>query len=220
MNVLTIPRTAVALEYKALRYPAQLLETRVVAALLPEESSVRLAFERLLGTLDSTAGSLLADQGLKDRGRVLTRRADVVEKAASLEAKAQQRTEQADAQLRAETEQAQAKKAQAEQVRKRKAEQLEAGKRAAKAAVEQTAQARKKADKEAIGSAVGVTLAAERDRADEQKARIDGQAQARTAAPKAELKTAVQNTQAAQQHKADADRLAELADAEAAARQH
>lgn len=219
MNVLTIPRTAVALEYKALRYPAQLLETKVVAALLPEESSVRLAFERLLGTLDSTAGSLLADQGLKDRGRVLTRRADVVEKAASLEAKAQQRKEQADAQLRAETEQAQAKKAQAEQERKRKAEQLEAGKRAAKAAVEQTAQARKKAEKEAIGSAVDATLAAERDRADEQKARIDGQAQARTAAPKAELKTAVENTQAAQQHKADADRLAELADAEAAARQ-
>ena len=57
MNVLTVPRAVVKLEYKALRYPSHLLDTKVIAALLPIESGVRLAYERLLGGLDSAAGS-------------------------------------------------------------------------------------------------------------------------------------------------------------------
>lgn len=219
MNVLTIPRTAAALEYKALRYPSQLLETKVVAVLLSEQSSVRLAFERVLGTLDSTAGSLFADQGLKDRGRLLTRRADIVETAASLEAKAQQRREQADAKLRSETEKAAAKKAQAQQEFERTSQQARAEKSAAKQAAEQKAQARQKADQQAAAAKAENALKAERQRAEEQKLRIEVKEKAATAAPKAQLDKAVEDTEAAQKQRSDAERLAKLAEAEKVDRQ-
>ncbi len=219
MNVLTIPRTAAALEYKVLRYPSQLIETKVVAVLLSEESSVRLAFERVLGSLDSTAGSLFADQGLKDRGRLLTRRAEIVETAAALEAKAQQRKVQADAQLRTETEKAAAKKAQAQQELERKAQQVRAEKSAAKAAAEQKAHARQRADQQATAAKAESVLKAERQRAEEQQARIETKEKAATAAAKAQLGKAVQDTEAAQKQRSDAERLAKLAEAEKASRQ-
>lgn len=219
MNVLTLPRTAAAFEYKVLRYPSQLLETKVVAVLLSEQSSVRLTFERVLGSLDSTAGSLFADQGLKDRGRLLTRRAEIVETAAALEAKAQQRKEQADAQLRAETEKAAAKKSQAQQELARRQQQVQAEKSAAKQAAEQKAQARQKADQQAAASKAAAALKAERARAEQQQAKIEAQEKAATAAPKAQLDKAVEDTEAAQQQRRDAERLAQLADAEQASRQ-
>ncbi|MBW3639143.1 MAG: hypothetical protein KY451_04735 [Actinobacteria bacterium] len=219
MNVLTISRTAAALEYKALRYPSQLFETKVVAVLLSEQSSVRLTFERVLGSLDSTAGSLFADQGLKDRGRLLTRRVESVETAASLEAKAQQRKEQADKQLRSETEKAAAKKAQAQQELERKAQQARAEKAAAKQAAEHKAQARQKADLQAAAAKAEAALKAERQRAEEQKARIEAKEKAVTAAPKAQLDKAVEDTEAALEQRSDAERLAKLAEAEKANRQ-
>lgn len=219
MNVLTIPRTAAALEYKALRYPSQLLETKVVAVLLSEQSSVRLAFERVLGSLDATAGALFADQGLKDRGRLLTRRADIVETAASLENKAQQRKEQADEQLSVATEKAAAKKAQAQQELERKTQQVRAEKAAAKAAAEHKAQARQKADQQAVAAKAETALKAERQRAEEQKARIEASEKAATAAPKAQLDKAVEDTEAAQKQRSDAERLAKLAEVEKASRQ-
>lgn len=218
MNVLTLPRNAAALEYKVLRYPSQLIETRVVATLLSEDSTVRLAFERLLGTLDSTAGSLFADQGLKDRGRMLTRRAEILEKAVSLETKAAERKQQADADLRATTEQAETDREQARQERERKLQQVSAEKQAAKAAVDRAAQDRKAAEKKAIAAEAAAAVAAERKKAETQTARIEQRTEAATASSKAELSKAVDDTRAAQQKKADANRLASLAEAERASR--
>jgi hypothetical protein len=73
MSALT---TVATLQYKAWRYPAQLVETRLVSTYLPRTSSARLAFERVLGTLDSTAGSLLGDETLQQRGDVLLQRVE------------------------------------------------------------------------------------------------------------------------------------------------
>lgn len=218
MNVLTVPRTAAALEYKVLRYPSHLLETRVVATSLPEDSAIRLAFERVLGALDSTAGALFDDDGLRDRGRLLTRRTEVLKKALTLEEKAEQRKAAADAKLREQTERAEAKKAEVRRQQAEKAAQVQAEKRAAKEAVVERAQARQKADQEAITSKVEATLAAERDKLDQQEARIEARAKAATAAPKAQLDKAVADSEAARQERADADRLAELAAAEREAR--
>lgn len=219
MNVLTVPRTVAAYEYKALRFPAQLLETRLIAAKFPEESTVRLAFERLLGTLDSTAGALFADEALKTRGRALSRRAEIVEKAVELEAKAQQRKQEADATLHAEREQAAADKRRVQQEHDRKAKQIKAEREAAQAAVSQKAKAREKAEDTAIAAKTEATVAAERDRLDAQAASIEARVDVPTAAPKAQLDKAVKDTAAAQKTKGDADRLAQLADAEKQARQ-
>ncbi len=218
MNVLTIPRAAAALEYKALRYPAQLFENHVVASLFAQESSVRLAFERLLGTLDSTAGALFADQALADRGRALTRRAEVVEKAATLEVKAQQGKERAEAERRTDTEKIRNERLQAARASGETAQQLRAQEQAEKAAVAQEAHAREEAAEQAIADKASSKVTAERDRLDQQQARIDAQADTRTAGAKAQLSTAVEDTQAAQQQKADADRLASRAAAEKASR--
>src|ERR1700712_5372954 len=95
-----LPRTLLGLEYKAVRYPTQLLETKVLATRFEEDNPFRLAVERVLGTLDGAAGSFLKDDELVTRGRVLTRRVEVLEKAVELEAKAAARKEAADAQLK------------------------------------------------------------------------------------------------------------------------
>ena len=56
MNVLTLPRSVAAIEYKALRLPATLLQSQVVGRFLDEESKLRLRFEKALGGLDEKAG--------------------------------------------------------------------------------------------------------------------------------------------------------------------
>ncbi len=214
MNVLILPRTIVALEYKALRYPAQLLETKVVAVRLPEDSSFRLAFERALGTLDSAAGRLLGDEGLQDRGRVLTRRVDILEKASALEERAAERKQAADAQLRSDTDQAAKDKAQAELEHQRKAAALQEQVAAQTAAVERKAKARQQAEERAIASAAQAALAADRARVEQQESQIDQRVAARTAAPKAQLKQAAADAKAAAARKADADQLGLLVAAE------
>ena len=218
MNILTVPRLVAKLEFKALRYPAQLLETKVVAAYLPQESGVRLAYERLLGALDSRAGALLADEPLSDRGRALSRRGDVLEKAAALEAKAQERAQQAAAELREQTAAAEAEKARIQSDHERKAQQLAVERAAAQKAVHDKAAAREKADKLAIDATVQATLAAERDRLDAKEAAVEARVAAATAAPKAQLSKASKDARTAQERRSDADRLASLAAQEKAAR--
>ena len=106
MDLLTVPRTLAGVEYKLLRYPSQVFATKVVAARLPAESGLRLAYERLLGNLDLRIGALLADQGLTDRGRVLTRRAEGEEQSVTLATKAVQRRNRANTELRKQMSQA------------------------------------------------------------------------------------------------------------------
>lgn len=214
MNVMTIPRTIVGLEYKAVRYPAQLLETKVVAARLGEDNPVRLGYERFLGTLDSTAGRLLADESLSDRGRVLTRRVEILGRAIELEAKAAARKAEADADLRAKNEKAAQDKAAIQAEHERTAERLKAERDAEATAIERKAQARKRADDKAIVDSTQAIIAAERDRLDEQKAQIEARVKVQTAAPKAQLKDASKNAQAAAARRADAERLESLREAE------
>lgn len=214
MNVMTIPRTIVGLEYKAVRYPAQLLEIKVVAARLAEDHPVRLGYERFLGTLDSTAGKVLADKALADRGRVLTRRVDVLGKAVQLEAKAAERKAEADAQLRAKKQEAAQEKAAITAEHEQTAQRLRAEREAEAKAIENKAQARKRAADKAIVDSTQAVIAAERDRLDAQKAQIEARVQTQTAAPKAQLKEAGKNARVAAERRTDAERLESLRQAE------
>lgn len=214
MNVMTLPRTVIGLEYKAVRYPAQLLETKVFAARLAEDNPLRLGFERFLGTLDSTAGKLLADEALSDRGRVLTRRVDVLGKAVALETKAAERKAEADAELRAQNERAAQEKARIQSEHEQQAARLKAEREAEAKALEQRAAARKRADTKAIVDSSQAIIAAERDRLDAEEAKISARVETQTAAPKAQLKAAAKGAQAAAERRADADRLKALRESE------
>jgi hypothetical protein len=218
MDALTVPRTLAGLQYKALRYPSQLIEQQLVAARLPETSGVRLAFERALGTVDSLAGRLLRDDVLAHRGRALRRHAEVVEKAVSLEQKAAQRKAEADAALRKQTQQAEEQKARVQAEHEQEAARLKAERDAEQAAIERKAAARKRADASAITSKTEALLAAERDQLDAQESKIEARVETAAAAPKAKLRKAADKVQGAADKKVEADALAMLAQREKASR--
>lgn len=210
MNALTLPRTLVGLEYRAVRYPAQLLETKVVALRLPDDHPFRLGYERILGNLDLTAGKLLADPALTNRGRALTRRVDVLTTAIALEEKANERRSAADAELRAEQQRAQQEKDQIQAEHEREAARLKAEREAEAVALERKAAARQRADDKAIVDSTQAIIAAERDRLDAEKARIEARVAIQTAAPKAQLSAANKSVQAAAKLRADADQLEDV----------
>lgn len=214
MNTLTVPRKVVALEYKALRYPSQLLATR-----LPDDNGLRLVLDKVLGSLDTTAGQLLADESLQARGRVLTRRVEVLEKAEELEATAAARKAEADTELHAKQAKIQAEKDRVQAEHEQTAARHKAEKEAAETALVKKAQARHRADDQAILGTTQSLLTAERDRLDAQQAAVEARKKVRTAVPKAQLQQAADDKQAAAQARADAERLAALADAERVSRQ-
>ena len=218
MNLLTVPRKVVGLEYKALRYPAQVLEVKIIAAKLPEESAFRLGFERLLGGLDSAAGALLADPALVERGRLLTRRTEIVAKAATLESKAAQRREQADTELKNRIAQAGKDKKQAQAERDDQERRIAAAKTAEKQAVDRAARERRQAEQDEAKAKADADVAAERDRLAAKRSQIDEVASARTKGAKQQLTDAARDKQSAHQRKSEADTLAALAQAEKASR--
>ena len=68
MNVLTLPRSVAAIEYKALRLPATLLQTQVVVRFLEQDSKLRLGLEKALGALDEKAGTRLWEYRIEADG--------------------------------------------------------------------------------------------------------------------------------------------------------
>src|SRR5687768_13742500 len=105
MSPLTLPRKAAALEYKLLRLPATLVESTLITR-LDDESPLRLAYEKALGSVDEKAGKLLDDESLTKRGSALRRRSEVLAKAVALEEKAEARKAEAQQTLQAEKQQA------------------------------------------------------------------------------------------------------------------
>ena len=218
MDLLTVPRTVAGFEYKVLRYPSQLVGTRIVAVRLPAESGFRMAYERLLGTLDLRVGALLADPELTNRGRALTRRVEVVEKAVTLEAKAAQRRERANADLSSQLSQAAKDKSQAKVDQQDEARRIEAERRAEKQAVQQTVAERERQQAAELDAQAAATADRERARLRAQTSRIEQTTDLRTTEAKNQLSEAAQDKQTARQRKVEADTLADLAKAEKASR--
>ena len=214
MNVMTLPRSVAAIEYKALRLPATLLQSQVVVRFLDEESKLRLGFERALGGLDEKAGALLANPALSERGRLLRRRSEILGKAVALEAVADQRKAAAEATLREGRKKADATRKKAEETQRKGVQKALKEEQAEKARVEREAAARVQAEKERVEQQADAKLAAVTSQLDKQETRIDLTEKARTAAPKAQLEDAVAQKKAADAERAKAERLAELAGAE------
>ena len=68
-----VPRSIARLPYAAARLPFTLLDERVVARYWDQDASVRVGFERWLGSLDLVAGRFLGDDEISRRGLALMR---------------------------------------------------------------------------------------------------------------------------------------------------
>lgn len=214
MNVLTLPRSAAALEYKALRLPATVLQSQVVVRFLDEDSALRLGFEKALGSLDEKVGALLADATLTNRGRALRRRSEILEKAVELEAVADQRSQAAEAALREGTQKAERTREQARTAQREGVQKALRDEQADKQRVEQQAAARAAAEKKRVEDEARAKVAAATSKLDKQEAQIDATTRARTAAPKAQLSEAAAAKKSAAAERVKAERLASLAAAE------
>ena len=219
MKVLTLPKAAAALEYKALRLPASLIESQLIVRFLAEDSALRLGFEKALGTLDEKAGSLLGNDRLISRGHALRRRSEVLEKAVQLESKAAARTEAADAKLQASTQSAEQKREAARKAQRDGVQEALRQEQAEKRRVEQEAATKLQAEKKRVEDEARAKAAAVTAQLEAQEARIDSVTKARTAAPKAQLTDAVAEKKAANAERSRADRLAQLANDEKETRQ-
>ncbi len=215
MDVLSLPKKLGALQYKALVLPYRLARPTFLA----DESVVRLGYERALGALDAKAGALFGDEALVTRGAALRKRADVIETAVELEAKAAKHAAEAEATREqgrdqvARTREAAAEKADAAVREARQDEQAEKQRVARETAQrEQAEKARIEKAAKAKASAAEKALKADRER-------IATAEKAVTAAPKAQLDGAVGTLTDAQQQRSDADVLAALQAREKATRE-
>ncbi|WP_240430696.1 hypothetical protein [Mycobacterium shigaense] len=95
MKISSIPLAALRFQYNLTRLPLQLIEDRVVTR-VGSEVPARLLYERSLGMLDATVGRALRDADIVERGAALLERTDALGRAATLDAKATARQEQAD----------------------------------------------------------------------------------------------------------------------------
>jgi hypothetical protein len=218
MSIVTIPRTILRFQYQLVRVPLQLIEDRVVAK-MDAEAPARLVYERSLGVLDATIGNALGDPRLKRRGASLAKRSDELARASRLEADANEKVTQADAELKAsrqevveDVQDARVAKEQAVDDARTAAEER---KRAATEAAQKRAGATKKEADEAAARLKRSAETAKRN--DEQ--RIESVEKRVTAAADTKLEDARAKRDAAQGKRADADRVEQLADVEKQKRQ-
>lgn len=219
MNVLTVPRSIVAWQYKALRLPSKLVEQQLVGRFLEEDSALRLSVERSLASVDASVGRFLHDDVLARRGTAVARKVDALEVASSLEEKAALRKAEAAQTLQEQKQAAADKREQAARDKTQRTAEIAREEVADKRAAKEKAKAREKAAADAIRKSADAELLQEQRRLRAQQDRIETRVKARTAAPKAQLDKAVDRSAEAATERSDADRLGQLAAAERASRQ-
>ncbi|WAJ45545.1 IF2 family translation initiation factor [Mycobacterium sp. Aquia_216] len=218
MKISDVPFAVLRFQYQLARYPLQLIEDRVITR-IGTEAPARLMYERSLGTLDAAVGNALGDAKLAERGAALVERTETLGRAATLEAKAAARLEQADNKLKTARDSAiedrqQAQAATEQEIKQAREAAQDRKREAIDSAHEQSAAAKRQADR----------VAADRKEAAESARR---HVQTRTrAAEKAASKVAESKLDGAREKRseaagkrAEANRLEELAHAEKEKRQ-
>jgi hypothetical protein len=99
MRLAQTPIAVLRFQYRLARFPLQLIDERVLAR-FGDEAPARLFFERLVGTLDATAGRLLGHADLQQRGAALVERSDALSRASQFDADAAAWPPQADQKLK------------------------------------------------------------------------------------------------------------------------
>ncbi|UYP18995.1 IF2 family translation initiation factor [Rhodococcus sp. Z13] len=86
MNLTTLPKSVLRLQYKIARFPLGFIEQQL--RFLPADAPPRLMYERGLGMLDGIVGSVLDDPAIATRGALITEQADAVRRAEKIGAQA------------------------------------------------------------------------------------------------------------------------------------
>jgi hypothetical protein len=210
-------RTLLHLPYQAARTPLTLLDATLFQR-LPDDSPPRLAFDRLVGSIDEVAGRLLDDETIERRGTELRDRADKLSRALQLaEAAAEHRRAAADtihdAEHEADTLRADAERHQVDGV-----EEAVATEREEERAVTRRARAQAEATKQQADARAERQVASVEQERKRTEARVSARQRQATGKVGAELHEAAERKSAARSRRSDADRLGELAEQKQRAR--
>ncbi len=218
MRIIDAPMAVLRLQFRIVRFPLQVIEERVVAR-MGAEAPARLFYERSLGLLDAAVGNVLGDSRLQTRGSALVERSDALDRAAKLDAAADQARQQSSADLKAKSDKAIEEQQAARAAKDRDVKEAGAAAEERKHAVEEAA-AQRTADlkRRANDTAAQRKKAAEAAKRGEQ-ARIRANEQKATAAAKAKFDEAQARRTKADAKRAQADRVEELAGIEKQKRQ-
>lgn len=196
MTITDLPFAVLRLQYRLARTPLQLFESSVISR-MDTEAPRRLLFERAVGSIDATVGSLLRDRDLEQSGITRIERAVELAEAARLDEVAEQQRRQAADELRRKREEAAAAprkaregaqervqdaRAQAEQGKRQAAENVAKRTSQAKEQIDQTAEQRKQAAEKTKQNAQNRSRAAEKAEVKVAEAQLDGAADKRSAA--------------------------------------
>lgn len=212
-------RTLFALPYEAARTPLIVLNVALANRLAPD-AAPRLAFERILGSLDENAGRLLGSPRIEHRGTRVRDRADKLARAVQLE-------QDADARRSAATDKAAEAEHRAQNLRSKAqrrhrdglsdAAQTEAKETRAATAKAQTRQAKATEQADARAAAKLKQVEARRAAAENRARTQEAKATARAAT---KLNDAEAKRAEARKRRADANQLGQLAAAKRAGRKN
>jgi hypothetical protein len=219
MNLTTLPRAAAKLEYNALRMPLSILERRFIATRLSDDASLRLGFEKALGSLDLLAGQLLGDDELSRRGQALTHRADRLRKTTALEAKAEQRQREAAEKLEQRTDEAERDRQAAQSQERERLAAIRGKEQADKQQARRQAQAREQAEKRRVEKQTQAKIAQAETAKSSKLKQVDARKNRATAPARKQLADASANQTQARAKKMTADQLGQLAAKERVSRQ-
>ena len=194
------------LQYGIARLPLDVIESKLIAPRGPEDPA-RLAFERVVGTLDSAAGTIVGDKSLVDRGSSMRGASESRARAVLLEEEAARKRDEAAADHRERTEDAETR---AKKARENAAKLLAA---AEEQEIEDKLAAGKKAAEKMESDVSRIDDIADKriDAAEaERQAKLDEVARSEDEASQpevAEMNEAVEKVSDARKERADAERL-------------
>ncbi len=218
MRVTDVPFSILRLQYRVARFPLRVIEDRVMSRLDPE-TPVRLSYERLFGLLDASVAGALGDSDLAQAGVALSERSDALSRAAKLSAAAEEKQQQADANLAARRDAALSDVEEAREQKNQNIEQAQAEAAERKSAAVKTVQKRTATAKQRADEVAAQRVKSVEDAKRNEQAKIRDAEQKVVAAAESELKEAEAARSAAASKRSDADQLDNLAEGEKRKRQ-
>lgn len=209
MNVLEIPLSILKFQYKIVRIPLGLFETKVVDT-LDSEAPARLVYEHTVGALDKKVGTILGDSAIAQRGAEQVKHADDLARAVTLEAEADAAEAAADAKLNTARETAETERVAAEDAAREAAEEARATAEQRKIDAAEEADRQAAAEKKKADDIEASRAAAAREAAAKQKEQIDKTEAAAAAPAEAQLADAAEHQDQAEDKKAEAERIEKL----------
>jgi len=210
-------RTLLHLPYQVARTPLALVDA-TLAKRLPVDSPPRLAFERILGSLDEVAGRLLKDKSVQRRGSRLRARAETLGDAVQLEQDAAERRRAAAEAVQEAERHASRLREDAQRDQSRGVQEAAETEGKAKQAATRRARAQANTAKQRVDARAAAELDAVERKRKLAEARANARKRRASAEAKADLDAAAEKKAAAGVRRSEAAQLAKLTQAKQQAR--